>query len=69
MSLKGGETMATTQEINKESAEKLYDLLMIKKANENIVVKQLNSIIARTKSSMSKEAIAWVEQQVEQSDN
>lgn len=39
---------------------KLYDLLSIKKNS-----KKLDEVIARTKSSMTKEAIAWVEQQIE----
>jgi len=52
--------MPSIAEINKESCEKLYDLLSIKKNP-----KKLDEIIARTKASMTKEAIAWVEQQVE----
>jgi len=56
--------MASVVEINKESAEKLYDLLKIKQANEGHKNKQLDDTISRTKASMSKEAIAWVEQQI-----
>ena len=56
--------MASIVEINKESAEKLYDLLMIKKDNGNHINKRLDETIARTKASMTKEAIAWVEAQI-----
>jgi len=61
---KGGEGMASVVEINKESAEKLYDLLSIKKDE-----KKLDEVIARTKASMTKEAIAWVEQQIAEVQN
>ena len=56
--------MASVVEINKESAEKLYDLLSIKKDE-----KKLDEVIARTKASMTKEAIAWVEQQIAEVQN
>ena len=56
--------MASVIEINKESAEKLYDLLMIKNENGNNKNKRLDETIARTKASMTKEAIAWVEKQI-----
>jgi len=56
--------MDSIVEINKESAEKLYDLLMIKKDNSGNKNKRLDETIARTKASMSKEAIAWVESQI-----
>ena len=59
--------MPSIMEINKESAEKLYDLLMIKKENGSNVNKRLDETIARTKSSMTKEAIAWVEKQIAES--
>jgi len=55
--------MATTKEIDRELADRLYDLLMIKALNAQHV-KWLDSAIARTKTGMSKEAISWVEQQV-----
>ena len=53
--------------MSKESAEKLYDLLMIKLENGDYVNKRLNETIARTKASMTKEAIAWVEKQISES--
>jgi len=56
--------MANAMEINKELTEKLYDFLMIKRENKGHENKYLNEIIAKTKASMSKEQIAWVEQQV-----
>lgn len=52
--------MPSIAEMNKESSEKLYDLLSIKKNP-----RKLEETIARTKASMTKEAIAWVEKQVE----
>jgi len=56
--------MANLLEIQKEQAEKLYDLLMIKRENNGHVNKKLDEAIARTRAAMSKEAIAWVEQEV-----
>jgi len=56
--------MATILEMQKELSERLYDLLMIKKANGDYENKRLTDTIARTKAAMTKEAIAWVEQQV-----
>jgi len=46
------------------SADKLFDLLLIKKD-----INRLDDLIARTKASMSKESIAWVEQQFENINN
>jgi hypothetical protein len=57
--------MASQLEINKESAEKLYDLLMIRNENGGVINKRLDESIARTKASMTKEAIAWVEAQID----
>ena len=57
--------MPTIIEIQKDSAEKLYDLLMIKRDNGDYKNKRLDEVIARTKSSMTKETIAWVEMQIE----
>ena len=62
--------MATNLEMQEKHNEKLYDLLMIKKENkenESRTNRWLENTIARTKSAMSKEAIAWVEQQVAES--
>jgi hypothetical protein len=52
--------VANPAEVNKESAERLYDLLSIKKDS-----KKPDELIARAKASMTKESIAWVEQQIE----
>jgi hypothetical protein len=60
--------VANQKEIDKESADRLYDLLMIKKANAGYDVKGLKNSIGRCQASMSKEAIAWVEQQVANSE-
>ena len=56
--------MATNLEIEKEQMEKLYDLLMIKKENQGLQIKRLDDAIARTKSGMKKENVAWVEQTI-----
>ena len=61
---KGGDCMDSVVEINKESAEKLFDLLLIKKENGGHKNERLDEAISRTKASMSKEAIAWVEKQI-----
>jgi len=58
--------MATNLEIEKEQMEKLYDLLMIQKADKDAKEERLNDTIARTMSGMKKENIAWVEQMVKQ---
>ena len=55
--------MSTNLEIQEKTNERLYDLLMIKKDNGDFVNKRLDDAIARTKAAMTKEAIAWVEQQ------
>jgi len=56
--------MATPKEINKESAERLFDLLVIEKLNAGKEVAGLATAIARARASMSEEIIAWVEKQV-----
>jgi hypothetical protein len=60
--------VANVREIDKELADRLYDLLMIKKANAGYEVKWLKNAVARCKAAMTKEAIAWVEKQVAESD-
>lgn len=56
--------MATPKEIDRELADRLYELLEIKKNNPGLNIVGLDSAIGRVKASMTKEAIAWVEQQL-----
>ena len=56
--------MATNKEIDKDSADRLFDLLIIEKLNKGFKVKGLDRSIRRVKAAMTKESIAWVEQQV-----
>lgn len=56
--------MATPKEIDKELMERLYDLLVIQKANPNIKINELDKAISRAKASMTAEQIAWVEKLV-----
>ena len=57
--------MATPKEIDKELMERLYDLLLIEKANPGSVVNELDKAISRAKAPMTKEQIAWVESLVQ----
>jgi len=52
--------MATPKEIDRELTERLFELLAIQKYPN-----ELKMAIGRIKSSLSKEQIAWVEEQVE----
>ena len=61
--------MATPREIDKEMADRLYELLLMKKLNPELKIRGLSSAIGRAKASMSKESIAWVEQQVAESED
>ena len=56
--------MATPKEIDKDLVDRLYDLLMIKKANKGVLNPRLEDSIGRAKAPMAKEVIAWVEQLV-----
>ena len=57
--------MATPKEIDKEQADRLYELLVIEKNNQGIENLMLKIAINRAKAAMTKEAIAWVEQHVQ----
>ena len=57
--------MASYLEIEKEQMDRLFDLLMIQKANQSVKVLKLDESIARAKASMKKENIAWVEQMIQ----
>jgi len=61
--------MASLPEIQITQKERLFDLLMISKANKDLKVKGLSRSISRAKSGMSKEDIAYVEKLVEQEDD
>ena len=52
------------REIDRDSCDRLFDLLSIEKANEGSKVKKLSETINRAKASMTKEQIAWVEKLV-----
>ena len=56
--------MATPKAIDKEQADRLYELLLIKKDNKRVKNKSLSMAIGRAKATMTKEAIAWVEKHV-----
>ena len=56
--------MATPKEIDKEQADRLHELLQIKQDIEQGSTKLLKLAITRAKATMTKEAIAWVEQKV-----
>ena len=56
--------MPNVKELDRELVERLYDLLVIKAANEGIKVKELDRAITRAKAPMSEEQIAWVEKLV-----
>ena len=51
--------MATPKEIDRELTDRLYELLVIEKYPN-----ELKKAIGRIMSSLTKEQIAWVEQQV-----
>jgi len=55
--------MATTTEIRREQTEKLYDLMRMRLDNmaAGVNVIGLDELIRRTKASMLKEDVAWVE--------
>ncbi|MCL1864072.1 MAG: hypothetical protein FWF78_10955 [Defluviitaleaceae bacterium] len=61
--------MPNLLEIQVIQKERLFDLLMFKKANEGVSFKGLSRLISRAKAGMSKEDIAYVEQLVEQEDD
>jgi hypothetical protein len=46
---------------NRELSEKLFELMLLEIDNEGRVVHGLDRLIMRTKVSMTKEQIAWVE--------
>ena len=56
--------MATPKEIDKDQADRLFELLIIEKNNQGTINPMLTVAINRAKASMTKEAIAWVEQHV-----
>ena len=57
--------MPSTREIDRELSERLYDLLLIKREMPpGTVNKALDRAISRVRSAMTKEQIAWVEEEV-----
>ena len=61
--------MATPKEIDREQADRLHELLLIKKDSKDPKNKTLNMAISRAKASMTKEAIAWVEKNIAELDD
>lgn len=61
--------MSTPKEIDKEQADRLHELLLIKKDSKDKKNKTLNRAISRSKATMTKEAIAWVEKNVAELDD
>jgi len=53
--------MDTPKEIDRDLVDRLYELLMIEKANKGTTVLRLEDAISRAKAPMTKEQIAWVE--------
>jgi len=53
--------MPNTKELDRELMERLYDLLVIKRANPDTTVNELERAICRAKAPMTEEQIAWVE--------
>ena len=60
--------MPNTKELDKELAERLFDLLKIKKANGKVTNIALDDAISRAMAAMSEEQIAWVEKLVNRND-
>ena len=58
--------MATPKEIDREQADRLHELLLIKKHNNDAKNIALDMAISRAKATMTKEAIAWVEKNVDE---
>ena len=56
--------MATPKEIDREQADRLHELLIIKKYSKDPDNMVLVMAISRAKATMTKETIAWVEKQV-----
>ena len=56
--------MATPKEIDREQADRLHELLLIKKHSKDPENMILEMAISRAKATMNKEAIAWVEKHV-----
>ena len=54
----------TNKELDKEYAERLFNLLKIKKANGDAKNQILDDYISMTMAAMSEEQIAWVEKNV-----
>ena len=51
-----------------EQRKRLYMLLMLKKANEGIKIKELQKLINATIAEMQQEDVAWVEKIVANSE-
>ena len=60
--------MATPKEIDKEQANRLHELLIIKKHNKGHENMLLDIAISSAKAAMTKEAIAWVEKNISELD-
>ena len=58
--------MVTPKEIDRDQADRLHDLLLIKKYNKDTENMTLDMAISRAKATMTKEAIVWVKKQVDE---
>lgn len=58
--------MSTPKEIDREQADRLHELLLIKKHSKDTENIMLEMAISRAKAAMTKEAIAWVEKHVDE---
>jgi hypothetical protein len=53
--------VSALEEIDKEQADRLFELLLIKKEAGDTKITRLDEAIKRAKASMTNEAISWVE--------
>lgn len=58
--------MANLVELEQFYRDRLFELLMLEKDNQGMVIKGLTRAIAKAKAPMSAESISWVEKLVTQ---
>ena len=56
--------MATNLEILREQRKYLFSLMLIKKANEPLEVKELERLIIAAEAEMQQEDVAYIRQQI-----
>jgi len=57
--------MATAIELRTEQKKRLYQLLLIKKSNSELQLKEIDGMIRATVAEMLQEDVAWVEKSLE----